>query len=232
MSKDAVRRALAGRPELRQVQDSLRAPPPRSKLVAKSPYWEPVVREGVAVPGWVFHVKADKSDPHGHDFFYEVAYEHEGQVKVFACEKGIDPWDWKFTGPWGSWFHETVLECRAATVVLHPQYEPVLFGDTEPFELVSLAEQVALAHAATAERRAKATEVAIEILQEASAADRRRVAGLLSPYASKYTSRAHDEFYVVADLYGYARQGGDVLAILEAIATNLSEARKEFWAAE
>jgi hypothetical protein len=190
------------------------------------------VREGTAVKGWVFNATVDKSDPHGYDYFYEVAYEIDGQVRVFSCEKGIDPWDWKFTGPYGGWFHETVMECRPATVLVYLQREPVLFGDTEPFEIIRLGDQLARARRAPAERRAKETECAIEILQEASAADRRGVARLLAPFAPEYTERTHDDFYIVADLYNHVRNGGDVLALLERIAPALPAASKQYWAAE
>jgi hypothetical protein len=214
------------------VQEELRAPPPRPKLVAKSPHWEPSVREGKAVQGWVFHATADKSDPHGHDFTYEVAYELDGEVRLFSGEKGMDPWDWRFTGTYGDWFHQIVLECRAATVLLHPEREPVLFGQTEPYKIVSLEEQLARTRRAPEDRRAKELELAIEILQLASSEDRRKVARLLEPFAHTYTGRTHDDFYVVADLYGHARKGGDVLSILERIAPKLPEAKKEYWAAE
>jgi len=232
MTQDAVRRALARRPELPPIEEPLRARPPRTNLVARRSHWGPAVRDGAAVKGWVFNATADKSDPHGHDYFYEVAYEIHGGVRVFSGELSIDPWDWKFTGPHGEWFHETVMGCRAATVLVHPEREPVLFGDTEPFEIVRLGEQVARAQRAPADRRAKETEYAIEILQEASAADRRAVAALLAPFAPAYTARAHDDFYIIADLYGHAREGGDVLAILERIAPKLPAASKEYWAAE
>ncbi|HWO20574.1 MAG TPA: hypothetical protein VNO30_17510 [Kofleriaceae bacterium] len=232
MATDAVTRAMARRPKLPPVEEPLRAPPPRTNVVAHQPYWEPSVRDGVAVKGWVFNATVDESDPHGHDYFYEVAYELDGQVHVFSREKGIDPWDWRFTGPYGDWFRETVMGCRAATVLIHPAREPVLFGDTEPFEIVHLGAQVARARAAPAARRAKETEYAIEVLQEASSADRRAVAALLAPFASAYTERAHDDFYIVADLYAHARKGGDVLAILERIAPKVLAARKEYWAAE
>jgi hypothetical protein len=190
------------------------------------------VREGIAVKGWVFHATADESDPHGHDYLYEVAYELDGDVRVFSREKSMDPWDWKFTGHYGDWFHETVMGCRAATVLVHPEREPVLFGETEPFEILRLGEQVARARRAPADRRPKETEYAIEILQAASTADRRGIAVLLRPFASAYTQRAHDDFYIVADLYAHARSGGDVLAILERIAPSLPAAHKEYWAAE
>jgi hypothetical protein len=232
MAKDAVTRAMACRPKLPPIEAPLRAPPPRANLVVHLSYWEEVVREAVAVKGWVFNATVDKSDPHGYDYFYEVAYELDGQVRVFSGEKGIDPWDWKFTGPYGGWFHETVMGCRAATVLVHRVRAPVLFGDTEPFEIVHLGEQVARARSAPADRRAKETECAIEILQEASSADRRGVARLLAPFASEYTERAHDDFYIVADLYAHARNGGDVLSILERIAPKLPAASKEYWAAE
>jgi hypothetical protein len=232
MTKDAVRRAMARRPKLPEIEEPLRARPPRTSLVAHRSHWEPSVRDGVAVKGWVFNATADKSDPHGHDYFYEVAYELDGHVRVFSSEMSIDPWDWKFTGHHGDWFHETVMGCRAATVLVHPAREPVLFGDTEPFEIVRLGEQVARAQRAPADRRAKETEYAIEILQEASAADRRAVATLLAPFASTYTQRAHDDFYIVADLYAHARNGGGVLEILERIAPRLPAASKQYWAAE
>jgi hypothetical protein len=232
MAEDAVTRAMARRPKLPPVEEPLRAPPPRTNLVARRAHWEPAVREGVAVKGWVFNATADKSDPHGHDYFYEVAYELDGEVRVFSGELGIDPWDWKFTGPHGDWFHETVMNCRAATVLVHRGRAPVLFGDTEPFEIVRLGEQVARAQRAPAERRAKEIEYAIEILQEAASADRRAVARLLAPFAPSYTARTHDDFYIVADLYGHARKGGDVLGILERIAPRLPAASKEYWAAE
>lgn len=232
MVKDAVRRAMARRPKLPPVEEPLRARPPRTNLVAHQPYWESAVRDGVAVKGWVFNATADESDPHGHDYFYEVAYELDGHVRVFSREMSIDPWDWKFTGPHGGWFHEIVMGCRPATVLVHPEREPVLFGDTEPFEIVHLGEQVARAQRAPVDRRAKETEYAIEILQEASAVDRRAVAMLLAPFASAYTQRAHDDFYIVADLYAHARNGGDVLAILERIAPGIPAASKEYWAAE
>lgn len=232
MAQDAVTRAMARRPELPPVEEPLRARPPRTNLVAHRAYWEPSVREGVAVKGWVFHAIADQSDPHGHHYLYEVAYELDGQVRVFSREVSIDPWDWKHTGPYGEWFHDTVIGRRAATVLLHPEREPVLFGDTEPFEILHLGEQVARARGAPAGRRAKETEYAIEILQEASAADRRGVAALLAPFAPEYTRRAHDAFYIVADLHAHARNGGDVLAILDRIAPRLPGAHKEYWAAE
>ena len=232
MVKDAVTRAMARRPKLPPVEEPLRAPPPRTNLVAHQSHWEPSVREGVAVKGWVFNATVDESDPHGHDYFYEVAYELDGQVHVFSRELSIDPWDWKFTGAHGTWFHETVMGCRAATVLVHPEREPVLFGDTEPFEIVHLGAQVARARRAPPDRRAKETEYAIEILQEASTADRHAVAALLAPFAAAYTKRAHDNFYIVADLYAHARNGGDVLAILERIAPKLPAATKRYWAAE
>jgi hypothetical protein len=232
MAKDAVTRALARRPKLPPVEEPLRARPPRTNLVAHRSHWEPSVRDGVAVKGWVFHATADRSDPHGHDYFYEVAYELDGHVRVFSREMSIDPWDWKFTGPYGGWFHDTVMGCCAATVLVHPEREPVLFGDTEPFEIIHLGEQVARARRAPVERRAKETEYAIEILQEASAEDRHGVAMLLAPFASEYTARARDAFYIVADLYAHARNGGDVLGILDRIAPRLPAARKEYWAAE
>ena len=232
MSSDAVKRALARRPELPPIEEPLRTPPPRGNLVAHESYWEQSLREGVAVKGWVFNATVDKSDPHGHDYFYEVAYERDGQVHVFSREKGMDPWDWKFTGPYGDWFHETVMGCRAVTVLLHPEHEPILFGDAEPFEIVRFAEQLARVRSAPAERRAKELEYAIEILQNASAADKQGVAALLAPFASSYTERSHDDFYVVADLYAHARAGGDVLSILERIAPELPDASREYWAAE
>jgi hypothetical protein len=232
MAKDAVTRAMARRPKLPPIEDPLRAPPPRTNLVARSPYWETSVRDGVAVKGWVFDATVDKSDPHGHDYCYEVAYELDGQVHVFAGEKSMDPWDWKFTGPYGDWFHETVMGCRPATVLVHPEREPVLFGQTEPFEILRFGDQVARARSAPADRRLKETEYAIEILQEASSADQRGVAKLLAPFASEYTQRTDDDFYIVADLYAHARRGGDVLAILERIAPKLPAASKQYWAAE
>jgi hypothetical protein len=232
MAQDAIKRALARRPKLPPIEETLRVPPPRTNLVANQPHWEPSVRDGVAVKGWVFNVTVDKSDPHGHDYFYEFAYELDGDVHVSSRTKGMDPWDWRFTGPYGDWFHETVMECRAATVLLHPERDPVLFGDTEPFEILRLGDQVARARRAAADRRAKETEYALEILQEASTADRRGVATLLAPFASAYTQRTHDDFYIVADLYSHARNGGDVLTILERIAPELPAASKRYWAAE
>lgn len=232
MAKDAVKRALARCPELRPIQEVLLAPPPRPKVNAHSPYWEPAVNEGVAVQGWVFNVSANKSDPHEHSFFYEVAYVQDGITRVFSHEMSIDPWDWKYAGSHGTWFHETVLECQAATVLLHPERPPVLFGDTQPYKVVTIDEQIARARAAPAEQLAREIEVAIELLQEASSKDRRGVAMRLAPHASVYTERFHDDFYVVADLYAYARKGGDVLGILERVAPHLPDAKAEQWAAE
>jgi hypothetical protein len=220
------------RPHLPPIEEPLRALPPRTNLVAHQSHGELSVQEGVAVKGWVFNATVDTSDPHGHDYFYEVAYELDGHVHVFSREMGIDPWDWKFTGPYGDWFPETVMKCRAATVLLHPDREPMLFGDTQPFEIVSLGEQLARARRAPADRRAKEIETAIEILQEASAHDRTGVAMLLGPFASSYTERGHDAFYVVADLYAHSRKGGDVLVILEHVAPRLANASKRYWAAE
>lgn len=190
------------------------------------------MREGIAVKGWVFNATVDKSDSHWFEYFYEVAYELDGQVRVFSGEQGIDPWDWRFTGPYGGWFLETVMECRAATVLVHPRLDPVLFGEAKPFEIVRLGEQVARARRAPADRRAKEIEYAIEVLQEAATASPSAVARLLAPFASEYTARTHDDFYIIADLYGHARNGGDVLAILERIAPQLPAARKAYWAAE
>jgi hypothetical protein len=185
----------------------------------------------LAVQGWVFQARADESDPEEHLYSYEVAYVLEGSVRVFSQDRRIDPWDRVLSGPFGSWFHETVMQRRAATVLLHPEREPTLFGDTEPYELIALGDQLARARLASAAQRAKEVETAIEILQEAASADRPRVARLLAPFASTYTTRGHDEFYVVADLYEHARKGGDVLAILERIAPQLPEAKKAYWAA-
>lgn len=233
MAKDAVvREALARRPHLPPIEALLQAPPPRSKLVAHRSYWEPSVREGVAVKGWVFRYRADESDPHSHDYFYEVAYELEGQVHTVPHELSFDPWDRNLAGEYGDWFRKIVATCGAATVLLHPEREPVLFGDVEPYEIITLAEQLERVRRAPAEVRDAEVERAIEILQAASSEDRRGVAALLEPFAPTYTGRTHDDFYVVADLYAYARKGGDVLKILERIAPKLPTANKEYWAAE
>lgn len=232
MAKDAVRRALARRPKLPPIEVPLRATPPRTNLVARQAYWEQSVRHGVAVKGWVFSATADESDADWHIYHYEVAYELDGHVRVFSGMMNIDPWTQRFDGPYGGWFRDTVMGCGAATVLLHPAHEPVLFGETDPYEIVLLRDQLARARRAPAERRAKETEWAIEILQEASRADPRGVQQLLAPFAPAYTERAHDDFYIVADLYSHLRKDGDVLAILERIAPELPTASKEYWAAE
>jgi hypothetical protein len=144
----------------------------------------------------------------------------------------IDPWSLKFDGIYGEWFRGTVMGCCAATVLVHPEHGPLLFGETEPYEIVYLGDQLARAQRASADRRAKEIEWAIEIVQEASRADPAGVQRLLAPFAPAYTERARDDFYIVADLYGYAHKGGDVLAILERIAPQLPAASKEYWAAE
>src|SRR5207237_1942759 len=54
MVQDAVRRAIARRPKLPPVEEPLRAPPPRTNLVAHRSHWEPSVRAGVAGKGWGF----------------------------------------------------------------------------------------------------------------------------------------------------------------------------------
>jgi hypothetical protein len=232
-AKDAIKRALARRPPtLPPVEESLRAPPPRPSLVAREPHWARAVREAVAVKGWVFHATVDDGDRGGYDYFYEVAYELDGTVRVFSQTHNIDPYNMKHEGPYGGWFKETVMGCKPATVLVYPALEPVLFGETEPYEIVRLTDQLARARGAPTERRTKETEYAIEILQAASAADPPAVARLLAPFASEYTQRAGDAFYIVADLYAHLRKGGDVLAILERVAPGVPAASKEYWAAE
>lgn len=143
--KVAVSKALSLRPtSLLPIEEALRAPPPRRNLTTDWSYWEPSLREGVPVQGWVFHSTVDESDPERHHY----------------------------------------------------------------------------------------VEYAIEILQESSRQDPDGVRQLLAPFAASYTQRALDPFYIVADLYAYARQGGDVLTILERIAPKLPYATKPYWAAE
>lgn len=232
MAKDAVRRAMARRPKLPPIEEPLRASPPRLNLLARNLHWSPALRQGVAVKGWVFHATADESDSEMYKYAYEAAYELDGQVHVFSAEMRIDPNDRRCDAEYGGWFRDTVVGCCAATVLVHPELGPVLFGEIEPFENVLLRDQLARAQRAPAERRAKEIEWAIEIVQDAWRADRSGVARLLAPFGPEYTHRTYDDGYLVADLYGYARNGGDVLAILEQIAPKLPNASKEYWAAE
>jgi hypothetical protein len=231
----AADRARAGRPKvLPPIEDTLRVAPPRTYLVSEHGTYDALVQRGIAVKGWVFAAVEVAAEAGSFAIDYEWAYELDGAVCTGQRRLDTDGYEWRmFGGHYRDWFMDVVMKCQPATVIVDPQTrEARLFGDLSPYEVLTLATQVARADQASRARRAKEIEYAVDVLHENLGGHAAQIGKLLAPYTASYTTRGADPFYAVADLYKHLRDGGDVMRILRTVALALPELSKRYWAAE